>query len=79
MNESFFTPGRILEEAAHVFSDIVPPEAQKHLLNAQREVLLAMAITIEHNSTRRPGKPRATKAKQRSKPAAKRPARVKLD
>jgi hypothetical protein len=33
---TFFTPGRILEEAAHVFSDIIPPEAQKHLLNAQR-------------------------------------------
>ena len=79
-DNAFLLPGRILEEAGHVFSEIVPPEAQTHLLNAQRELLLAVALTIEHNSTRRVTKPRTTRAKQqRSKPAAKRPSRVKLD
>jgi hypothetical protein len=49
-------PMRLLEDAAklvgHSVSEIIPPEAQIHLLGAQRELLLALAITIEHNSSR---------------------------
>jgi len=74
-----FSPARIVEEAGHILSDLVPPEAQTHLLNAQRELLLALAITIEHNSTRRVGKPRATKARRSKKASSRRPSRVKLD
>ncbi len=72
-------PGRIFEEAGHLFSEIVPPEAQKHLLNAQRELLLAVAITIEHNSSRRVSKPRATAKRQAKKSTSRRPSRVPLD
>ncbi|HKR98051.1 MAG TPA: hypothetical protein VJU79_00925, partial [Candidatus Dormibacteraeota bacterium] len=70
MTDSAFTlPIRLLEEAAHVVSEFVPPAAQKHLLNAQREMLRALTVTIEHNSARNATKPRSTGAKtQRRKP-----------
>ena len=29
--------------------EIVPPEAQVHLLNAQRELLLALQVTLDHH------------------------------
>jgi hypothetical protein len=76
---AFPLPARILEEAAHLFTEIVPPEAQTHLLNAQRELLLAVALTIEHNSTRRVNKPGATRKRQTKSRATKRPSRVELD
>jgi hypothetical protein len=80
MSEGAFPlPTRIFEEAGHILAEIVPPEAQTHLLNAQRELLLAVALTIEHNSTRRVSKPRTTKARQTKKPAGRRPSRVPLD
>jgi hypothetical protein len=31
----------------------VPPEAQVHLLNAQRELLLAVSVTVQHHLDRR--------------------------
>jgi hypothetical protein len=77
---AFPLPGRIVEEAGHLFSEIVPPEAQTHLLNAQRELLLAVAITIEHNASRRPTSPRAKpRRRARTKPAERRPSRVELE
>jgi hypothetical protein len=83
---AFTIPIRLLGEAARLMADLVPAEAQKHLLNAQRELLLAVALTVDHNSTRRVTKPRATKSSSRSTTAsrkkataAKRPSRVKLD
>lgn len=46
-------PGRLLVDAGHLVgstvSELVPPEAQVHLLNAQREMLLALKITVEHH------------------------------
>ena len=49
-------PIHLIEDAArilsHAVSEVVPPQAQKHLFNAQRELLLAVAITIEHNASR---------------------------
>ena len=45
---------RLVEEASRLlgtsFSDIVPPEAQRHLLIAQRELLLALAAVIDHHT-----------------------------
>lgn len=37
--------------------DVIPPEAQVHLLNAQRELLTALFLIYEHQSGRRPAAP----------------------
>lgn len=75
------SPARLVEEAARLVStsvsDIVPPQAQIHLLNAQRELLLAVAVTIEHNSSRI--SQRGTPAKRRSRRQRRAPSRVELD
>ena len=45
-------PTRLVDEASRILGtslgDLVPPEAQRHLLIAQRELLLALAAMIEH-------------------------------
>jgi len=47
-------PARLVDDAAKLvgssLNDLVPPEAQRHLLIAQRELLLAIAATIEHHA-----------------------------
>ncbi|HEX6493401.1 MAG TPA: hypothetical protein VF112_07800 [Candidatus Dormibacteraeota bacterium] len=30
-------------------NELLPPDAQVHLLNAQRELLLALKVTVEHH------------------------------
>jgi hypothetical protein len=64
------------------FSDIVPPEAQRHLLIAQRELLLALAAMIEHhtqepasNKSSPGGRRRPRSGTERSR----RPSRVELE
>jgi hypothetical protein len=72
---------KLLSDAARLLAnslgELVPPEAQLHLLNAQRELLLAIAVIIEHNSGRTPRRPRTRKT--RTTPATRRPKRVELD
>jgi hypothetical protein len=73
---------RLADDIGHrlglVLGDVIPPEAQKHLLNAQRELLLAIVVTIEHNASR--GQPTKPGGKRRTrKTASPRPARVELD
>ena len=50
------SPTRIAEEAikllATSINEVVPPDAQLHLLAAQRELLLAVAVIVEHNAAR---------------------------
>lgn len=74
-------PARWLSDAGQLLSaslnEVVPPEAQRHLINAQRELLLAVALTIEHNAARASGTPRA--ARKRGSRARRRPSRVELD
>jgi len=45
-------PGRIAVEAAQLagtaFGELVPPEAQVHLLNAQRELITALMLIYEN-------------------------------
>jgi hypothetical protein len=68
----------IVQLLANAVGEFVPPDAQRHLLNAQRELLLALAVIIEHNSTRTPRQPRG----RRRAPAetrTRRPKRVELD
>jgi hypothetical protein len=73
---------KLLSDAARLLAnslgELVPPEAQLHLLNAQRELLLAIAVIIEHNSGRTPRRPRA-RSKSTSTPTTRRPKRVELD
>lgn len=35
----------------HLLSDMVPPSAQVHLLNAQRELITALMLIYEHRVT----------------------------
>jgi hypothetical protein len=38
----------------HLLSDMVPPAAQVHLLNAQRELITALMLIYEHRVTAAP-------------------------
>jgi hypothetical protein len=46
-------PAKLVDDAARLvgssLGDLVPPAAQRHLLNAQRELLLAVAALIDHH------------------------------
>ncbi|HMJ38939.1 MAG TPA: hypothetical protein VK606_05255 [Verrucomicrobiae bacterium] len=53
----------------HLLSDMVPPRAQVHLLNAQRELITALMLIYEHRVTAAPGE------RTRRSPAAGRSAR----
>jgi hypothetical protein len=54
----------------------VPPEAQVHLINAQRELLLAMSVTLQHHlRQRRADEGGGGAAGRRSR----RPVRVELE
>jgi len=47
----------------HLLSDMVPPRAQVHLLNAQRELITALMLIYEHRVTAAPGgRTRSTRA-----------------
>jgi hypothetical protein len=62
-------PARALGDAGQLLgtavNELVPPEAQAHLLNAQREMLLALSLTLEHHLRH----VRAQEAGQRRRPA----------
>jgi hypothetical protein len=61
---------RFVDDASRILGtslgDLVPPDAQRHLLNAQRELLLAVAAMIEHHTqTAAPAEPSAKGASSR--------------
>jgi hypothetical protein len=59
----------------HVVSDMVPPAAQVHLLNAQRELITALMLIYEHRVTAAPtGRSRGGTASS-SRTARRRPPR----
>jgi hypothetical protein len=60
----------------HVVSDMVPPAAQVHLLNAQRELITALMLIYEHRVTAAP--PPTRRGRTSSQPASRRrtPRRV---
>jgi hypothetical protein len=70
---------------SHAFSDMVPPSAQVHLLNAQRELITALMLIYEHRVTagptvqtrRRAATPRRTTAASRS--AARRSRKIPIE
>lgn len=63
------------ERLGSVVRDVIPPDAQHHLLNAQRELLTALVLIYEHQAgsrrtatrrrspARRPTRPRVTRIK----------------
>jgi len=63
---------------SHVLTDMVPPAAQVHLLNAQRELITALMLIYEHRiTTAPPGRTRrAAPGARRSAQRRRTPART---
>ena len=66
--------GELGSRVGQVLGDMVPPSAQVHLLNAQRELITALVLIYEHRVTvgaagSSPGRSSAKRAPARSKPA----------
>lgn len=77
---------RLVDEASRLlgtsFSDIVPPEAQRHLLIAQRELLLALAAVIDHHTQEHEPTESPSRGRRRSRSGterSRRPSRVELE
>jgi hypothetical protein len=49
------TVNELGSRVGHLLSDMVPPAAQVHLLNAQRELITALMLIYEHRVTATPG------------------------
>jgi hypothetical protein len=49
------TVNELGSRVGHLLSDMVPPAAQVHLLNAQRELITALMLIYEHRVTAAPG------------------------
>lgn len=65
--------GLIGQRLNSAVKDVIPPEAQTHLLNAQRELLTALLLIYEHQVGGRRAGP---VARRRPRPAAARQRRV---
>jgi len=61
---------------SNLFTDMVPPAAQVHLLNAQRELITALMLIYEHRVTTPPsgGRRRVTDGSSRRTPVRRRPS-----
>jgi hypothetical protein len=58
---------------SHVLTDMVPPAAQVHLLNAQRELITALMLIYENRvTTTTPGRTRPSSASGRRTPSRRR-------
>jgi len=68
----------LASRVSHLLSDMVPPAAQVHLLNAQRELITALMLIYEHRvTTAPPGRARrATPAPRRASQRRRTPARA---
>jgi hypothetical protein len=77
---------RLVDEASRLLGtslgDLVPPDAQRHLLIAQRELLLALVAIIEHHTQQpEPTEPtaRGRKKARSGSERSRRPSRVELE
>ncbi len=61
---------------SNLLTDMVPPAAQVHLLNAQRELITALMLIYEHRVTTSPpgGRRRVTDGASRRTPVRRRPS-----
>jgi hypothetical protein len=62
----------------HLLSDMVPPAAQVHLLNAQRELITALMLIYEHRVVPEPARRRARPARPRRR-ATRRDRKIPID
>ena len=61
----------------NLLTDMVPPSAQVHLLNAQRELITALVLIYEHRvTTGSDARPRRRTAAAKRAPARRRASRV---
>jgi len=72
-------PARLLEEAARRLGQVVPPEATKHFIAAQREVVLGITALIEHGSRPPASSPSRGRRTPTTAPRTRRPRRVPVD
>lgn len=72
-------PESLIAEAARrlvaTVSEVVPPQALLHLLNAQRELLLAVSSVVTHNM----GRPTGTARPDAGKSRPRKPSKVDVD
>jgi len=62
---------------SNLLSDMVPPSAQVHLLNAQRELITALVLIYEHRvTTGSDQRPRRRAAGAKGAPSRRRASRV---
>jgi len=62
----------------NVFSDMVPPAAQVHLLNAQRELITALMLIYENRVTPEPATRRARRVTTRRR-STRRDTKINID
>jgi hypothetical protein len=62
----------------HVLSDMVPPAAQVHLLNAQRELITALMLIYENRVAPEPATRRARRVTNRRR-STRRDTKIKID
>lgn len=62
----------------HLLSDMVPPAAQVHLLNAQRELITAMMLIYENRVAPEPATRRARRVTARRR-TTRRDEKIKID
>jgi hypothetical protein len=85
-------PARLVDDATRILGsslgDLIPPAAQRHFLNAQRELLLAVAALIEHHmqsdseAEAETGAPSGSSRAKRTRAGtgrSRRPSRVELE
>lgn len=64
------TAHEITERLSGALEDVVPPDARRHLLNAQRELLTALLLIYEHQAGARRPAPAPARAPRRRRSAA---------
>ena len=70
------TVNELGSRVGHLLSDMVPPAAQVHLMNAQRELITALMLIYEHRVTSTPdGRRRAASGAGASRAPRRRTAR----
>lgn len=62
----------------HVLSDVVPPAAQVHLLNAQRELITALMLIYENRVAPEPSTRRARRVTS-GRRTTRRDSKIKID
>ena len=68
----------LASRVGHLLTDMVPPAAQVHLLNAQRELITALMLIYENRVAPAPAPTRARRARARRR-TTKRDTKIPID